>query len=107
MTITDLIPADAITVADTAEYAAWKSADGGTEVWIDMKERDTFVTERIMMDVLQTVIIDGFADRIQVAKVTVPDASKFHDALKSSKPRDPALESDFGTFTLIDLAEAA
>ncbi|WP_269275436.1 hypothetical protein [Sinorhizobium psoraleae] len=56
--IIDLIPDDAITVADTPEYTAWKSQDG-SEVFIDMKEPNTFVTDRILTAVVFSIVEDS------------------------------------------------
>lgn len=102
--ITDLIPEDAITVADTAEYTAWKSQDG-SEVFIDMKEPNAFVTESILMEVVQRVYEEGGSPK----KVTVPDGEEIYKSVAPNvKPLKEAdaidvYDTDFGTFDLIDL----
>lgn len=106
--ITDLIPEDAITVADTAEYTAWKSQDG-SEVWISMKEPNTFVTESMLIDVVESVYQEGGL----VEKVTIPDGEAIYSSYgfkvqhEEYKPVVDVYMTDFGTFDFVDLKRQA
>lgn len=100
--ITDLIPEDAITVADTAEYTAWKSQDG-SEAWISMKEPNAFVTDAILTSVVERVYLAGG----RTEKVTIPD-SRGLNGLNKPEIRKTFLFmdlyiSDYGTYEVIDL----
>ncbi|MDX0947230.1 hypothetical protein GOD93_16385 [Sinorhizobium medicae] len=104
--ITDLIPEDAIAVADTAEYTAWKSQDG-SEAWISMKDPNGFVKESIMNAVHQRIWEEGF----DLKKITVPDSRALYVFVKTGSPDGGfhdlinVVVTDFGCVEIIDLKQ--
>lgn len=70
--ITNILPKAAVQIADTAEYAAWSKKLGtapsnnkllpdltGFDVWIEMKEPNTFVTDAIMTEIASGIYNKG------------------------------------------------
>ncbi|MDW9768593.1 hypothetical protein [Sinorhizobium meliloti] len=101
--ITDLIPEDAITVAATPAYTAWKSTDS-TEAWMMMLMNlpGKFVTESILIDVVRRIYEDGgYAE-----KVTIPDGRalgvEYGKRLNVYEPTDFVV-TDYGTLEIVDL----